>query len=108
MRLEAEAILVSSTTISIDNVMDLLLYADEKNCALLKEAAMDFLVRNRGEARNAVSFDNAPGHLMKDLLLAMDSDDNMRINTLRGKLHEKGLAIDGSREAMIALLEETS
>jgi len=50
LKQEAEALLVSSTTMTIENVMELLLYADEKNCALLKEAAMDFLVKNRGEA----------------------------------------------------------
>ena len=55
-----------------------------------------------------VSFDNVPGHLMKDLLTAVDMDDSMRVSTLRKKLHEKGLAVDGSREAMIALLEENS
>ena len=39
LKLEAEAILVASTTITIDNVMELLLYANEKNCALLNESS---------------------------------------------------------------------
>ena len=52
--------------------------------------------------------ENVPGHLMTDLLTAVDMDDNIRVSTLRKKLHEKGLAVDGSREAMIALLEENS
>ena len=30
----------------------------------------------------------------------------MRISDLRRKVHEKGLEVDGSREAMIAALEE--
>jgi len=45
---------------------------------------------------------------MKDLLVAMDSDDITRVSTLREKLHAKGLDIDGSREAMIARLEQNS
>lgn len=69
---------------------------------------MDFFVKNREEVLKTVSFDNAPGHLMKDLLTAMYMDDSMRVNTLRKRLHEKGLDIDGSREAMIARLEEHS
>ena len=48
LKLEAEATLVNSTTITIDNVMELLLYAEEKKSALSKEAAMNFLV-NKGD-----------------------------------------------------------
>ena len=103
----------------MDNVMDNLLFADSKNCALLKEAAMDFLVKNRTEAVQKLSFENAPGSLMSDLLMAVnrEMDDGgagsnagdlgtMRVNELRKMLHEKGLDVDGSREMMIARLQE--
>lgn len=60
---------------------------------------------------------------MKDLLAAMtrgkseEGEDKtaksvlkdyntMRVNTLRKLLHEKGLDVDGSREMMVARLEE--
>ena len=112
LKLEAEASFVTSTTITLDNVMDNLLYADSKNCALLKEAAMDFIARNRSEAAKRVNFENFPGHLVKDLLISQEgasSDANdvstMRVNDLRKMLHEHGLDIDGSRETMISLLE---
>jgi hypothetical protein len=123
LKLEAEAYYVKSTKLTIDNILDNLLYADSKNCALLKEAAMDFLVENWNAAINKVSFDDVPGSMMKDLLAAMargkkedngGSDDDpigfntMRVGTLRKMLHEKGLDVDGSREAMIALLKENS
>ena len=42
LKLEAESCYVATTTISTNNVLELLLYADSKNCALLKEAARDF------------------------------------------------------------------
>ena len=42
LKLEAEATYVESTTITIDNMMDNLLYADSKNLALLKESVMDY------------------------------------------------------------------
>ncbi|KAL7529520.1 hypothetical protein ACHAXR_006200 [Thalassiosira sp. AJA248-18] len=121
LKLEAEASLVTSTTITIENVMDYLLYADSKNCALLKEATMDFLVENGNEAFNKLSFDDVPGHMMKDLLAAVNRGNEkgtasnnesdfsaVRVSALRKMLHEKGLDIDGSRETMIARLEENS
>ena len=58
LKLKAEAFLVSSTEISVNNVVKLLLFADEKNLVLLKEAKMDFLVKNKKKVRNKVSFHN--------------------------------------------------
>ncbi|KAL7523263.1 hypothetical protein ACHAWF_000444, partial [Thalassiosira exigua] len=43
LKLEAEASYANSTDIDLDNVMDNLLYADAKNCALLKEAVIEFV-----------------------------------------------------------------
>jgi len=103
--------------------MDILLYADSKNLALLKEAVMDYIVANKLSIMGKVSFDNVPGGLIMDVLAAMargeeqtgdDADDEsvkyirMRVGTLRNMLDEKGLDVDGSREAMIALLKEES
>jgi hypothetical protein len=56
LKLEAEAYLVEATTFTIENVMELLLYADSKNLALLKEAAMDFIVENKMEVIDKLSF----------------------------------------------------
>ena len=118
LKLEAEASLVESTTISFDNAIDNLLYADSKNCALLKEAVMDFIVENGKEATTKLSFEHVPNTVIPDLLTAMTrgkeeanstSDTNdlsmMRVSSLRKLLHEKGLDIDGSREMMIARIE---
>lgn len=41
---------VNSSTITPENAIDCLLYADSKNCRLLKEAVMDFIYDNRKEA----------------------------------------------------------
>ncbi|KAL7540021.1 hypothetical protein ACHAXR_009848 [Thalassiosira sp. AJA248-18] len=118
LKLEAEASYVMSTTISIDNVMEHLLYADAMNCALLKEAVMDFIVENRAEVLEKVSLNDAPGGVLADLLAASirrdsgGADDHelnaMRISDLRKKLHEKGLNIDGSRETLIATLKKNA
>ena len=124
LKLEAEAIYIESNEITMDNMMDNLLYADSQNLALLKEAVMDFIIKNKHSIMGKVSFNNNfPGHLVTDLLAAVardhpseienDNEDKesiryneMRVGTLRKMLNEKGLDVDGSRESMIALLRE--
>jgi len=119
LKLEAEAIYVESTKITMENMMNNLLYADSKNLALLKEAVMDYIVANKDDIIGKVSFDNIPG-FATDLLTAMSRGEQnstigdttnynkMRVGTLRKLLDEKGLDVDGSRETMIALLKENS
>ena len=121
LKLEAEATYVLSTTTDMDNMMENLIYADTKNLALLKEAVMDYIVANKNSIIGKASFDNVPGTMMMDLLTAVarvdqveeDDDDSeginykkLRVGTLRKMLDDKGLDVDGSREAMISLLEE--
>ena len=80
---------------------------------------MDFIAENSKEAAHKLSFGNVPGHVIPDLLTAVnrkgseggtipDTNDlnSMRVNALRKMLHKKGLDVDGSREMMIARLEE--
>jgi hypothetical protein len=120
LKLEAEACFVEGTTFTIENVMEHLLYADSKNLALLKEAAMDFIVENKSEVIKKLSFNDVPGALVKDVLVAtargevrnngtnvhVDNQYNaLRISELRQRAHEKGLNVDGSREMLIAALE---
>ena len=121
LKLEAEACFVECTTFTIENVMELLLYAESKNLALLKEAAMDYMMENRDEVLEKLSFtDMVPGTLMRDLLAAtargevrnngtnvhVDNQYNaLRISELRKRAHEKGLNVDGSREMLIAALK---
>jgi hypothetical protein len=128
LKLEAEVWYVHSTKITADNVIDNLLYADAKNCALLKEAVMDYIVKNKKKVIKKVSFKEVPGDIYKDLLAAVsrvleDSDEDnsddeaeeekddyasMGIGVLRRKLHEKGLDIDGSRDTLITALKKHS
>ena len=100
--------------------MEQFLYAESKNCALLKEAAMDFIVDNKSKVIKILSFaDTVPGTLMRDLLVAtargernaVGADDNIDsqynalcISELRKMAHDKGLNVDGSREMLIAAL----
>lgn len=105
LKLEAEAALVASIDITVENVIEQLLYSHEKNLALLKETVMDFIVTNRTKVIEKVSFADVPGDLMKDLLVAYDLEEIETVNALRKRSYAKGLEIDGSREALIARLE---
>mmetsp|Transcript_11667 Transcript_11667/g.16728 ORF Transcript_11667/g.16728 Transcript_11667/m.16728 type:complete len:411 (-) Transcript_11667:649-1881(-) len=121
LKLEAEAVYVQSVDICLDNVMDNLLYADSRNCALLKETVMNFLADNHSEASAHISFTDCPGHLMKDLLVAFgrnskkdanganaDELTTLSVSELRRRLHERGLEVDGSREAMIESIKSNA
>ena len=127
LKLEAEVWYVHSTRITTDNVIDNLLYADAKNLALLKEAVMDYIVKNKKKVMKRVSFKDVPGDIYKDLLAAVsrvleDSDEDgddeedeekddyasMGIGALRQKLDQRGIDIDGSRDTLIAALKKQS
>jgi hypothetical protein len=124
LKLEAEAFFVGATTFSLENVMEQLLYAESMNCALLKEAAMDYLIENSAAVIDKISFnDLQTPTLMRDVFAAVsrgkknlgvgcgedgDNDsrfNSMRISELRQEAHEKGLNVDGSREMLIAALK---
>jgi hypothetical protein len=126
LKLEAEACFVGNTTFTIENVMEHLLYADSMNCALLKEAGMDFLFENSDEAMDKISFNDVLiPTLFRDILASVlrgkkklgvkngtDGENqfnfnSMRISELRWEAHEKGLIVDGSREMIIGSLKGT-
>ena len=119
LKLEAEAHYVNSLTITLDNAMEHFQYADSKNLALLKEAILDFIVKNKAEIVKKKLLSNSPVDLSNEILAAMmrrenvfqagggtdDDLDSMGISELRRKAFEKGLEVDGSREMLIAALE---
>jgi hypothetical protein len=119
LKLEAEAYVVPAIVFTIKNVKEILIYAESKNLALLKEAAMDYIMRNKADVIKKISFTDAPGTLMNDMLTAVvrsetganpaGNDENdlllMRVSELRKKAHKRGLDVDGSREMLIAALK---
>jgi hypothetical protein len=125
LKLEAEACFVKDTVFSLENAMEHLLYAESMNCALLKEAAMDYLIENSSKVMDNISFnDLLTPTLMRDVFAAVsrgqknsgisfggeDGDNDSRLNTmriseLRQEAHKKGLNVDGSREMLIAALK---
>ena len=117
LKLEAEAYVVEGITFTIENVKELLIYAESNNLALLKEAAMDYIVENKANVIEKLSFTDAPGTLLNDMLAACVRSETkdgtarrsdfsfMRVSLLRRKAHERGLNVDGSREMLIAALK---
>jgi hypothetical protein len=62
LKLEAEASFLVGATFITENVMELLLYAESKNCALLKEAALDFMVKNKANVIEKITIISLINH----------------------------------------------
>ena len=111
--------------ITVDNAAELLLFADGTNCAMLKEAVMEFFADYSADVMQSDGFAKVQesNEIMKELMdetlgsskkrkahseSASGSKDfkRMRVAELRQKLDEKGLDVDGSKELLIARLEE--
>jgi speckle-type POZ protein len=123
LKLVAEAELAASG-ISIDTAADLVLLGDAKNCALLKEAAMEFFAKNAESVMSSSGWEKVEESLplMKELMAVLvasnkkrpapaDADEDrcfkrMCVSALRRRLDEKGLDVDGSREMLVSRLEE--
>lgn len=120
LKLKAEAFFVHTTKITVENMMEHLLYADAKNCPLLKETVIDFAVENGDDVLDKVSLKDLPPGMYTDLFVSMmrwkkgngkggeKKLSTMRVSELREKLNEKGMDVDGSRESMIASLNKNA
>jgi len=110
--------LVASRSITVANVVECILFADAKGCALLKEYAVSVFTARSKDVMNSESFMELAKSpkLMKELMMSvvdyggtppMEGDDfgMMSVITLRKRLEEKGLDIDGSKEVLISRLE---
>ncbi len=112
LKLEAEAYYVASLPITAENVLEHLLFADSMNCALLKEAVMDFILANSCELLTTKALKDVPSGLFNDSLAAMarkggtEKAGPMFISELRRKCSEKGLDFDGSREMLTSALAD--
>ena len=82
---------------------------------------MNFLADNHYAAASNISFSDFPGHVVKDLLIAVgrhskkdtngtnvDELTTLSVSELRRKLDKMGLEVDGSREAMIDSIKSHS
>ena len=127
LKLAAEAEMVSSGVIQTENAAELILFADGGHHALLKEAAINHFVTNSEAVMATDGYEllaESP-KIMKELMAAMAAGNNkkwpvgdlssaggaykdMCVAALRVKLDEKGLDVDGSKEMLVARLEEAA
>ncbi len=113
LKIEAEVSYVSSLSLSLGNIAELLFFAESMNCALLKELALEFIVNNAVDVAEKKLLIDAPASLFNDILLATalknktgEGIDTMSVNELRRLSHQKELDIDGTREMLIAGLQQ--
>ena len=122
LKILAETKVANESEITIGNASDLILYADSKHCALLKERVLNYFVIHATEIRKHPSYEKVKesAHILDELMEAVvtkkilraytlgDNDvayDVMSVNLLRTKLNERGLDLDGSREMLIRRLQ---
>jgi hypothetical protein len=88
---------------------------DHLHCFLLKEAAINFIMANAKEVLLSGSINNIPERktIMRDIIrsVAMTQQrkedlSQLSINELRAELESEGKDFDGSREMLIARLQE--
>ena len=123
LKLAAES-KMAAAGITTENAAELILFADATNCAMLKETAMEFFVRNAQAVMASKGFakvKESPA-VMAELMdvgfggskkrpASSDADGErdfkrMRVSTLRQKLDDKGLDVDGSKEMLVSRLEK--
>ena len=119
LKLEAEARYVKSVKFNLENIADCLLFAESKNCALLKEAVMNFIVNNAAEINEGNALTDVHGDFLNDVVAILAINKRkcqadvecseklsvLSINALRHEAHESGLDVDGTREMLISLLK---
>ena len=122
LKLAAEAE-VATAGITTENAADVILFADATNCAMLKEAAMDYFVENAQEVmviNGFVEVAKSPP-IMKEMMSAMavgsqkkfallsntknKNYESMNVASLRQILDVYGLDVDGSKEMLISRLK---
>ena len=114
LKLIAEAEIVKAG-IDAENAAELLMFADAHSCALLREAALEFCLAHPSDIRNSEGWKQLKesSELLAELVGASPTQfsddgeyDTMRVATLREKLDEKDLEVDGTRETLIRRLKE--
>jgi len=106
LKLEVEAMLVSSRVINLGNVIEYFSFSDAKDCALLHEYAISMLMARENDVFSSDFGSICTPKLVRQIMLAKhDSGDSVAV--LRDKLLERNLSIDGSKKTLISRLESS-
>jgi hypothetical protein len=113
LKLAAEAELVESG-ITVETAADMIMMGDAKNCALLKEAAIDLFTMHPTAVMSSSGWVNMreSAALLAELMEVVVASNNerddkrMSVSSLRRQLDKRGLDVDGSKEMLIRRLFE--
>ena len=111
LKLEAQAAKIASLTTDKDNVTEILIFAHDKNCFLLKEYAMKMYVCNFEDLVHTDSFNKLATNveLLRELMIAVNglsSETDSTVNKLIGKLLKYDLDFDGPKDVLLSRLKQ--
>eukprot|EP00956_Cyclotella_meneghiniana_P016812 scaffold26860_cov62-Cyclotella_meneghiniana.AAC.7 len=112
LKMAVEHVLVRERILTTENVSDYILFADAQSCPLLKEYAIAFLRLN---AKEVIESEHSKclkesGELLAEIMVLFaggnEGEETLTVNELRKELGKRDLDVDGSKEALVARLEE--
>ena len=112
LKMAVENVLVRERVMTKENVSDYIVFADAQSCALLKEYAISFFSTHY---REVIKSEHSKclrdsGQLLSEIMMPIlsgnEDGDTMTVNELRKELCKRKLDVDGSKDALVARLEE--
>ena len=115
LKLLAEACYIQSTTVTMDNFVKQLDYANTHTPSLLRKAVMDFVSKNSVAVCAKVALGNL-GDLSPEVISELMEHtekngrvyESLRVSELRHMMEEGGFPIDMSKQAMIETLRRNN
>ena len=119
LKIAAETTLVQNCVINVNNVAEWIQYADAKTCPLLKEYALSYFAACARDVLKTESYKNMREcpRLLEEVMIAVQNASGLdvrfkratilSVNELRTKLSSIGLDVDGSKETLVARLNDS-
>lgn len=113
LKIYLEAEMIDKRIIGLHNAVNLLLLGDSHTCALLREAAFDFIIQNRSQLFDTEQWEllSDSKELLQEVLKATCAEHNMDNNEagvaiIRKKLGKRKLDLDGTKDMISKRLQE--
>ena len=111
LKIVAETEVVCSLGVTTKNALDWAMFAEDKECPLIKEYALSICAARSADLFDTDDWKTFSGnqHLVEDLMCEMAQTSwrsDISVMHLRNLLHEKGEELDGSKETLFSRLSE--
>ena len=109
LKMAVENMLVQECIINKENVADYIVFADAQCCALLKEYAISYFALHAKEILKSEHSKNLreSSQLLSEIIIGMSEDrDADTVTKLRKQLGKRNLDVDGTKDTLIARLED--